>query len=206
MSVAATIAVTATIAGVSIAGNVTRNGESPLPLDTELPAGKAGTLTTRTDNDTGIVTVASGHGITTSDKVSLFWAGASRQGMTVTATSATTISVDVGTGTSLPAASTAVVVGKDYVANVPDFDSTLLMLMIMSMSKRGSILATYSGSDGAKTFPMGAGEPFHWAKDDPNGTTNPFTSFTVITLTLSNGDVAANRVKGMFQLDSVTAL
>ena len=37
--------------------------------DPTLPAGKAGTLTDRTDADTGIITVAEGHGITDSDTV-----------------------------------------------------------------------------------------------------------------------------------------
>lgn len=82
-------------------------------VDTEptVPAAKAGTLTTRTDNDTGVLTMASGHGFLTNDKVDVFWEGGSRRNMTATvATNAVT--VDGGAGDNLPAASTVVTAMK----------------------------------------------------------------------------------------------
>ena len=73
----------------------------------------AGTLTTRADDDTGIVTLPTGHGITDSGTVSLSWSGGGRGDMTVTAYDATTVSVDVGDGDNLPAQDTAVSVHLD---------------------------------------------------------------------------------------------
>lgn len=84
---------------------------------TALDTGKSGSLSTRTDANTGVCTVDSGHGITTSDKVAVSWTDADgnllcRFYMTVSATTATTISVDGGTGTDFPAQGSTVIVGK----------------------------------------------------------------------------------------------
>jgi len=69
----------------------------------------SGTLSTRTDNDTGIITVEAGHGITTSFTIDLYWASGKRYGMTVTGTASTTVSLDGGTGDNLPVAATNIV-------------------------------------------------------------------------------------------------
>lgn len=84
---------------------------------TTLAAGKAGTLSTRTDANTGVVTLDSGHGFNTSDRVAVSWADASgvlqtRFYMEVTDSKTTTANVDGGTGTDLPAQGYSVVVGK----------------------------------------------------------------------------------------------
>ncbi|MFO0880732.1 MAG: hypothetical protein U0840_25650 [Gemmataceae bacterium] len=72
-----------------------------------IPAAKSGTLTTRTDNDTGVVTLGSGHGISTGHKVSVFWSGGKRFGMTATV-SGNAVTLDGGTGDNLPVLNTAV--------------------------------------------------------------------------------------------------
>lgn len=75
----------------------------------------AGSLTTRTDNDTGVITVAA-HSFIVSDKVAVGWTDASgnlvcRFYMNVSAQTPTTVTVDVGVGTILPAALTSVTIG-----------------------------------------------------------------------------------------------
>ena len=68
----------------------------------------AATLSTRTDADTGIATLASGHGITTNDTVDVFWNAGQVYAMTVTASAATTIGIDGGDGDDLPIATTVI--------------------------------------------------------------------------------------------------
>ena len=89
--------------GISVQESVTRSGDSTVAAQIALPAGKSGTLTTRTDDNTGVVTVASGHGITDSDTVDVYWSTGRRYGVDVTATDSTTISIDLGAGDNLPA-------------------------------------------------------------------------------------------------------
>lgn len=66
-----------------------------------------GSLTTRTDDDTGVVTLSTGHGIETADVVDVYWSGGMRYGMTATV-SGVEITVDGGAGDNLPAEDTAI--------------------------------------------------------------------------------------------------
>ena len=80
-----------------------------------------GSLTTRTDNDTGVVTLATGHGIQTNDVVDVYWAGGVRYGMTATvATNAVT--VDGGAGDNLPDALTTITAVVEQIDWEMDFD------------------------------------------------------------------------------------
>jgi hypothetical protein len=85
--------------------------EHPNPYEIALPAGKAGTLTTRTDNDTGVATLGAGHGIITSDVVDVYWSGGVRYGMDATV-SGNAVTVDGGAGDNLPTQDDPVVVTK----------------------------------------------------------------------------------------------
>lgn len=77
----------------------------------DLPANSAlntGTLTTRTDADTGVATLQASHTIVTSGAlVDVYWAAGSRHGMTATK-STNEITLDGGTGDDLPDQDTAV--------------------------------------------------------------------------------------------------
>lgn len=76
-----------------------------------------GTLTARTDANTGIITVAS-HTVRTDPSnvhpVTVTWTGGSRTGMRVTSVSETTISIDGGSGDDLPSTSTSIVVTTGF--------------------------------------------------------------------------------------------
>jgi len=78
-----------------------------------------GSLTTRTDNDTGVCTVVeTNHGITVADTVAVWWAAGKRTGMSVSAVSGTAITVDGGSGDNLPSVKTAVDIGAEPTATV----------------------------------------------------------------------------------------
>jgi hypothetical protein len=64
---------------------LSRTDETMSSSEVTLNAAVAGTLTTRTSDSVGIVTVAS-HSITTSDTVAVFWDGGYRYGVAVSAT------------------------------------------------------------------------------------------------------------------------
>jgi hypothetical protein len=55
------------------------------PVDIELPPGSAGTLSTRTDRDTGIATVSPNHNIHAGELVDVYWNGGLRHSMTTRA-------------------------------------------------------------------------------------------------------------------------
>jgi hypothetical protein len=74
-----------------------------------VPKGYAGTLGTRTDNDTGVATLGAGHGIV-NGTVDVYWGnGSIRYGMTASV-SGNDVTLDGGLGANLPSQGTAVVV------------------------------------------------------------------------------------------------
>lgn len=78
--------------------------------DTEpsVPAAKAGTLTTRTDDNTGVLTMSAGHGFTDAVVIDLFWDGGSRRGLTVGTVATNSVPIDGGSGDVLPADETVI--------------------------------------------------------------------------------------------------
>lgn len=172
-----------------------RTGDDLIDLQVTLPAGKSGTLTTRTDDNTGIVTVASGHGITASDTVDVYWSGGRRYGVDVTATAATTIDIDLGSGDNLPAASTAVVIVKQVVVNKAiDGDSVKIIgfLAELAASTGFGVRITFFDAVSAGGSAVGNGidldpnSPF--VLDIEGGATNLLTGSPILSFVASNGD------------------
>lgn len=98
--------------------------EKPLAA---LVAAQTGTLTTRTDDDTGVATLSTGHGLTTGMVVDVYWAAGVRYGMDATvATNA--ITLDGGAGDNLPMESTAVTVVQQTAVEV-NFDGDTLEII-----------------------------------------------------------------------------
>lgn len=110
---------TSSITGTEVSTSTTdsQTGAEAATVTVTLPAGKPGTLTTRTDADTGVITSV-GHGLTAADFVSVFWTDATtgaemyRVNMDVTAVTADTLSVDLGLGDALPPVNAAVIIGQ----------------------------------------------------------------------------------------------
>lgn len=73
-----------------------------------LSAAKTGTLTTRTNNTDGTLTMDSGHGFTTSAVIDLFWSGGSRRNVTVGTVSTNSVPISGGSGDNLPTNNTAI--------------------------------------------------------------------------------------------------
>lgn len=94
------------------AQNARRDYEHDNNYQVALPAGKAGTLTTRTDNTDGTATLGTGHGIATGNTVDIYWAGGVRYGVTVGTVSGTSVPFSGGAGDNLPTESTAIVMTK----------------------------------------------------------------------------------------------
>lgn len=101
-------------------GTIFFNGSTVLTGDlisdavVNVPVAWPGTLTTRTDNDTGTITMTdAGHLITTGAKVDLYFSsGLVRRNVTVGTVSGTSVPIDLGAGDNLPIATTAIIVSK----------------------------------------------------------------------------------------------
>lgn len=192
MAVDATFRETITIEGRTFVNRTTVSGDGQIIKSVSVPAAKAGTLTTRTDDETGTLTMGSGHGITTGAIIDLYWTGGARRGITVGTVSGTSVPIgadDAGAGDVLPAADTAItastrtneafaVTGNNVVAIV--FSSDLRGTFVMAGSDDAEDLGAVVG---------GASEEdrcYVW-ESTRNGT-NPIAGDDITQLFLSNSD------------------
>lgn len=157
--------------------------------DNALPVAKVGQLTTRTDADTGELTMSSGHGITTGDRLDVYWTGGSRRGMTAGTVATNAVPIDGGSGDDLPTNLTAVT------ASVPVEEEMLLTgddatCIAMFSSRRGSIVLAESDDSEALGREVGAesGGEQSWFWHESRNETNPLASADVAKVFFSNGD------------------
>ncbi len=189
-----TLGLGATIGGVQIGGSYTPTGTARVSDQPTLAAGVAGTLTTRTDANTGIVTVVS-HGITTDDSVGLYWSGGSRRGVDVTAITGTTVSIDLGAGTDLPSTSTAVVICKETVLDF-DFNGDLALAVAVGATTRAQVEFQQANGTSVLVVELNGSQTsqvsdyWDWHPHAAGGTTNPFAGVVVGKVAVSNGDSA----------------
>lgn len=177
--------------GLSISANKTRESDGAEGLDPTLPVGKAGTLTTRTDDNTGEATLGSGHGVTDGMIVDVYWAGGSRYGMTVGTVAALVVPIDGGAGDNLPSASTPLVV-------TPQVQITLALdgdLLVLFGIKAEFVLPTSTARAQATFHDAAADVIAHLdlnanqlvVIDVEGGDTNPFTGDPITYIKASNG-------------------
>jgi hypothetical protein len=172
----------------SIDSVVSREDETQASSDVSLPAAVSGTLTTRTSDSVGVVTVAS-HSITTSDKVAVFWSGGYRYNVAVSATSGTTISIGSGgSGDNLPAASTALTVCKETTLSFSHVGNDIKGMVVhspqrMSMNVRDTVPASQVAAD------VPANEGWFWISNATG--TSPFAGDTLQDIILANADTTA---------------
>lgn len=165
-------------------------------------AATAGTLTTRTDANTGVITLSGGHGLTngTGD---VFWNDmttgirGSRRGMTWTIVT-NALTIDGGSGDDLPATSTIMTVMKPVSETInvdgdnakwsevyASLTATMGYAYIAFLSSVPADLAVYRllGVGGTQTSDGWLGASI--------GISNPFAGETVQTVTYSHGETSA---------------
>lgn len=183
-----TISLSGDVAGKRFEGKIRRTGSTETNAQATLAAGVPGTLTTRTDNDTGAVTLSAGHG-QSNGTYDVFWSGATpgcRRGMTGVIT-VNSLALDGGAGDNLPPAATAVVICKQTVVDF-DSDGATIILAVVGQTRRASV--QFQQDDGTPILSLDLGrdgtdgEPFLWASNQNVAT--PFGA-AISKVALSNG-------------------
>lgn len=181
-----------TVAGKTFNAQRSVTSDGAVIVDPTLAAAISGSLTTRTDNDTGTLTLASGHPVTTGQRLDVYWSGGKRYGMTVGTVSGTSVPIDGGAGDNLPALNTAVTVMvpqlETFVVAAADLQSLLVgcdspAMVVIRKTGPATIVAIYvTGSTGA----------YQW--DSGSGVTNPFGSDNALDVYVSHGGTASKQV------------
>jgi hypothetical protein len=184
----ANINVVASVLGQTVPIEITRSQDGNGAWTPNVPAGNAGTLTTRTDNSTGVATLGDGHGLQTGDVVDVFWTGGRHYGMTANV-SGDAISLSAGAGDNLPAVSTAVVVCKRQVVHA-GFDPNQLTVLLVTATRRVSVVFVDASGATLLALDMAAGDCCLWWSN--SGIALPMTGNPVAAVWVSNGDSTAD--------------
>jgi len=181
------IAATASIAGISIQSVTQRVASGQLSHEVTLPKADAGTLTTRTDDTDGELTMAdAGHGITTGDQIDIFHDGGVSYGATAGTVAGTTVPFTGAGGAVLPAEDDPITADVQVEVDV-DFDGDKAEMVIVMATLRGHVIWIDTGASTLDASQLTATEPWQWIAGQ--GVTNPLLAGNPVDkVFLSNGD------------------
>lgn len=180
---------------VSRGRTTTITADVSLKVRKTLAAAKTGQLTTRTDNDTGTLTMTGGHGIITGDFLFVFWDGGSRRAVAGTVAT-NSVPIDLGAGDNLPVNLTNVTV---QVANSESAIMTGNNVTAIQFyaPRRGSIQITDASDVELDAQTVEAGSAYIWYSG--SGVTNPLAGDAVAKVKFGNGDsTGTNAVEANF--------
>lgn len=178
--------------GISLSKKTEVDASHPNVFVETLPVGKAGTLTARTDANTGSATLGSGHGITDGMIVDIRWAAGVRYGMTVGTVASLVVPVDGGAGDDLPATSTALVLTEQVSINTPiDGDNAKLAALVahyddVASTAKAHVNLVDSGAASIYARTLKANRPRNYDLEDGEDD-NPFTGNAITACKASNG-------------------
>ena len=178
--------------GMAIQSIVRRSGSGSIALTESLAAAKTGTLTTRTDNTDGELTMAASHGITTGQRLNIFWTGGARFNVLVGTVATNVVPISGGSGDNLPSATTAITAQVPTTANVLiDGDNVKLIAIELktadtTLTTAGHVTFRDAANDQIAELDLVANTPRIY--DIEGGDANPFTGDPITYIQAANGN------------------
>lgn len=171
---------------------IQRTNSGTIALEDTLNTAKAGTLSTRTDNNTGTLTLESGHGITDGQIIDVYWSGGVQRTVTVGTVSGTSVPIDGGIGDNLPTAATAITACVQKAINLAiDGDNADIVAVILetndkSLRTTANVQFLDAAADVIAEIDLVANVPQVW--DIEGGSANPFTGDPITNLKASQAN------------------
>lgn len=175
---------------------VTRTNSGSIALEDTLSAAKSGTLTTRTDDNTGTLTMANGHGITTGQIIDIYWSGGVQRTVTVGTVATNEVPIDGGIGDNLPADETAItaVVQKAINLAIDGDNADIIAIVLETVDKTIHTAANVQFLDAAADviaeIDLVTNVPQVW--DIEGGSANPFTGDPITNLKASQASTSTS--------------
>lgn len=173
---------------------ITRTNTGTIALEDTLNSAKAGVLTTRTDDNTGTLTMTTGHGITTGQIVDIYWSTGVQRTVTVGTVSVDSVPFDLGIGDVLPIATTAVTVCVHKSMNLAiDGDNTDILAVIIETGDKtlrtaANVQFLDAAADVIAEIDFTTNVPQVW--DIEGGSANPFTGDPITNLKATQAAVS----------------
>jgi hypothetical protein len=198
MSVSLNYSISVSGSGLSVQSSIVRSASASIGLIESLPAAKTGTLSTRTDNTDGELTMAAGHGITTAAVIDLYWTVGGvmgvRYGVVVGTVATNAVPISGGAGDNLPIATTPITAVLPTTANVLiDGDNTKLLAIELkttdtTLRTAGHVSFRDAANDLIAELDLVTNTPRVY--DLEGGDANPFTGDVITYIQASNANSA----------------
>ena len=175
---------------VSGTQSTTLSDVAGVTADPTILAAQPAVLTTHTTNTTGTLTMTnSSHGISTGQRIDIFWTGGQCYGAVAGTVSGTTVPIaSVSGGSNLPSSSTPVTVGIPIQAAFVVTGNNLQSLVLVA-GQPGYFVFDASGTDEYAAYFPTAGVNT-WSVGDIG--TNPLATFSITTVWISTNYVTAS--------------
>lgn len=187
---------TAKAGGKTFTNGGTTEVDGTLIKDPSLPAAKTGTLSTRSSDTAGTLTMASGHGITDGDIIDIYWSGGQCTSALVGTVATNSVPFTLATGDVLPAATTAITAMVQVEEDFHVTEANLKGLFAAAGAAACSV-TFYDGDDlpvGAIRVKAGTGaNNRHYIWDSEDGSTAALTD-DCVKIGITHGDGSSARV------------
>lgn len=201
MSVKLQISQQASVHGKSFGSEATVETDGSIVKDLDVAAAKTGNLTTRTDNDTGVLTMDGSHGITTGARLDLYWGTGKRVGMTVGTVAGAAVPIDGGVGDNLPADESEITAMVPLeVPAVFDGDSAKA-IVAMGLAAQGTIIL--AGADDATDLQVDLVSGLSYVWYLASGAANPIVGDDITQLFVSHGDTVERNMRLTAMVDDI---
>lgn len=183
-----TINESASVLGLTFPTKTTVTADGNVSKAPTVAAAKTGTLTTRTDANTGELTMAASHGITTGARLDLYWTGGSRRGITVGTVATNAVPIDLGSGDDLPADETVITAMVPTEEAFAVSGSTVSAIALYS-DQAGQIVFCLTDDTEVAAYTVGGAvggeQSVFWTAD--RNATNPLAGAAVTKVYFSHG-------------------
>lgn len=185
-------------------GVVSRTANGAIGHEIALGGAKSGTLSTRTNNTDGILTLAPSHGLLQGDLIDIYWADGVMYGAVVGEVVDTSVPFVGAKGINesvLPPQGTAVTCQKETSIDT-DFDADLMEGMAV-LCGAAAVCVFYSNSGAELELSLIAGEPKVWYRGGLVAT-NPMAGKLITRATVSQGGTGTTVMRVAIIYNSTT--
>lgn len=185
MSLTGIAKLAAQLPGVHVNVSLAKTATGSIAQSQALAAAKTGSLTTRTDNTDGELTMTTGHGITDGARIAIFWSGGCAYLGTVGTVVGNVVPFTGAAGDNLPVDGTAVTVQVMTPLDV-DFDGDKAEIVAASFRRRGVVVFEASGDAVLDAGDIAAGEGYVYVSGLSQS--NPLAGNPVDQVWVASGD------------------
>lgn len=200
----AVVSASAQVGGYSFVGGVSATGDGQVTRDPTLAAAKTGTLSTRTSNTAGTLTMTTGHGFTNGQVIDIYWATGQCTRATIGTVATNSVPFTGAGGDVLPIATTAITAMVVHAESVAILDAELTALAVGIVGSVAPCSVTFlDDSDaviGRALVRVGtATTPKHFIWESTSGVAIPISD-DVASISMSHGDSDNSRTVVMAAL------